>query len=384
VFPEAPVLWVDAGNFSALGIPGAGVRNEGMIEAFNRIGYAAVMLGERELAQGYETFIELGEAAEFPFVSANIVFEGSQEPLVEPYVIVPVRHRNREIRVALTGLNRYNTSFLKSTRDGRNIVVSSPFETARRLVPELRKQADVVIILTALSISQSRQLALEVPGIDLIIGANGGVLSQPHERAGDVPIVYTGNQGKYLSEIRLTLDGAEGKSSVSQPRHHYLNRDYPDDPDIKFLVFDILARENEIHRERASAEIPELNLPPGMPSYAGAGACLPCHGEIHASWKTTRHARAFESLVQEKQDFNRDCVACHTMGFGRKGGFVNAKATPEFIDVQCEACHGPASGHIEDSTRPYGTAGARSCLGCHDAENSPEFNYYSYWPRIQH
>jgi len=125
-------------------------------------------------------------------------------------------------------------------------------------------------------------------------------------------------------------------------------------------------------------------LPPGTAAYAGAGACLGCHGEIHASWKKTPHARAFESLVNDKQDFNQDCVACHTMGFGRKGGFVNAKATPEFIDVQCESCHGPASLHMEDTARPYGTAGARSCLGCHDPENSPEFDYYAYWPTIKH
>jgi hypothetical protein len=375
---------VDAGNFSAVGIPGAKVRNEGMIEAFNRIGYTAVLLGEREMSQGYEAFSALREAAEFPFLSANMVFEDSREPLVDPYTIVTVRHGERDIRVALAGLNRYNTNFLKSTPDGRNIVVASPFETARKLVPELREQADVVAVLTALSISQSRQLALEVEGIDLIIGANGGVLSRPHERSGTVPIVYTGNQGKHLSEVRLTLSPAEEASTVSQPHHHYLNRNYPSDPDIQFLVFDILARENEIHRELASADAPQVILPPGTPVYAGAGACLPCHGEIHASWKVTGHAGAFESLVKEQQDFNQDCVACHTLGFGRKGGFVNAKATPEFIDVQCEACHGPASRHIEDTARPYGTAGARSCLGCHDPENSPEFDYYAYWPKIQH
>jgi hypothetical protein len=375
---------VDTGNFAALGIPGAKVRNDGMIEAFNRIGYAAVMLGEREMSQGYEIFATLREAAEFPFVSANMVYEDSREPVVDPFVIAKVRHRERDIRVALTGLNRYNTSFLKSTRDGRNIVVASPFETARKLVPELREQADVVVLLTALSISQARQLALEVKGIDLIIGANGGVLSQPHDRSGDVPIVYTGNQGKHVSEIRLMVNSAEGAGRAPQPRHHYLNRDYPTDPDIQSLVFDILARENDIHRELASADTPKVVLPPGAPAYAGAGACLPCHGEIHASWKKTPHARAFESLVDDKQDFNQDCVSCHTMGFGRKGGFVNAKATPEFIDVQCESCHGPASRHMEDTARPYGTAGARSCLGCHDPENSPEFDYYAYWPKIQH
>ena len=80
----------------------------------------------------------------------------------------------------------------------------------------------------------------------------------------------------------------------------------------------------------------------------------------------------------------RSASACHVVGLGRRGGFINAKATPTLVDVQCEACHGPGQAHADSPAPGYGAAGARSCLGCHTEENSPEFDFFTYWPRIKH
>ena len=378
------MLFVDAGNFAAVGIPSAEIRNNGMIEGLNRIGYAAVMVGERELTAGYEMFRKMEGKAEFPFVSANFIFEDSGEPIVEPYVVHTIDRGNKQLRVAFLGLNRYNTAFLKGTDDGRNVVVSSPFEAARRLVPELRKKTDLLVLLTSLSISQSRQLAREVEGIDLIIGANGGVLSLDNDQSAGVPIVYPGNQGKYLAEVRLFVNDAEGRLEEISRRHHYLNRDYPSEPELQLMVNNVLAEENDINRQRARADVPRAVLPAGVAGFAGAEVCADCHEDVMTSWRETAHARAFHTLIDRNADFNEECVGCHVVGFGRQGGFVNAKATPELVDVQCEACHGPGSRHTEDPTLAYGVAGARSCLGCHDPNNSPEFDFYAYWPKIKH
>ncbi|MFQ5719837.1 MAG: multiheme c-type cytochrome [Acidobacteriota bacterium] len=384
VFSKSPVLYVDAGNFAAVGIPSAQIRNRGMVDGLNQIGYAAVMLGERELAAGYEAFRALAATARFPFVSANFVFEDGGEPIVDPYVVVPADHGDGVIRVAFLGLNRYNTGFIKGTDDGRNVVVTSPFETARRLVPEVREKADVVVVLTSLSISQARQLAKEVEGIDLIIGASGGVLSLDNDTSAGVPIVYPGNQGKYLSEMRLFMgEEGHGVAEVSR-RHHYLNREYPVEPALQKLVESVLAQENDMNRERASADVAKVVVPEGRPTFVGSGACGQCHDDIVASWQETGHASAFQTLVERNADFNEECVSCHVVGAGRPGGFVNAKATAGLVNVQCEACHGPGSLHTEAPEREYGAAGARSCLGCHDPTNSPGFDFYTYWPKIKH
>ena len=376
---------MDTGNFAALESQAARVRNDGMIEAFNRLGYAAVMLGERELADGYEAFTALAKKAKFPFVSANIVFEDTKKCLVQPWVTRVEKHGGVSLRVGIIGLNRYNTAFIKGTADGRNIIVSSPSEAAKRLVPELRAKVDVLVVLTSMTISQARQLARDVPGLDLVIGANGAVLSLDSDVSNGVPIVYTGNQGKYLSEVRVHWDAAAGKVQEVRRRHHYLNRDYPNDPPMHELVLATLRKENDANRAAAGmTAAPESIVVEGEAAYAGTPACMTCHEAAGTVWKASAHSHAFKTLVDQNQDFNPECVGCHVVGLGRRGGFINAKATPNLVDVQCEACHGPGRAHADAPAPGYGAAGARSCLGCHTEENSPEFDFFTYWPRIKH
>ena len=378
------MVWVDAGNFAAVGIPSSEVRTTGIIEGLNIIGYAAVMLGERELASGYDAFLKLREKAEFPFVSANFIFEDDRSTLVDPWVIHTVGEGEKQLRIGIVGLNRYNTAFLKATADGRNIIVASPVKVIREVVPSLAEKTDLVVLLTSLSISQSRQLARQVQGIDVIIGANGGVLSRPEDLSANVPIVFTGSEGKSLAEVRIMLSANPATPHRVQRTNHYLNRDYPQDPELQMLTQEVLSQENSINRDLASAEIERPVIPDTVSTYVGSEACGSCHESALLAWLQSSHSTAFETLVAKEQDFNEECVGCHTVGFGRKDGFVNAKATPELIHVQCEACHGPGSLHVKDTGARYGSAGARSCIGCHDPENSPDFDFYISWPRIRH
>ena len=60
--------------------------------------------------------------------------------------------------------------------------------------------------------------------------------------------------------------------------------------------------------------------------------------------------------------------------------------TPVHMNVNCEACHGPGSEHsknIEVKTLG-GRIDATTCVRCHDPDNSPQFQFEKYWPRIEH
>ncbi len=65
-----------------------------------------------------------------------------------------------------------------------------------------------------------------------------------------------------------------------------------------------------------------------------------------------------------------DCGACHTTGFdplGNQDGLVGIEGTWAFEGVQCEACHGPASDHIDFPTKQNITVDTSSeaCGQCH-------------------
>jgi predicted CXXCH cytochrome family protein len=78
---------------------------------------------------------------------------------------------------------------------------------------------------------------------------------------------------------------------------------------------------------------------------------------------------------------SEDCFGCHTVGRGKPSGFVSRSARPDLAGVQCESCHGFGSGHHTGLTTENAEA---LCRTCHDATNSPGFEYTSYLAKIRH
>lgn len=145
---------------------------------------------------------------------------------------------------------------------------------------------------------------------------------------------------------------------------------------------------------RALAEINLANATPpppaaqGHPSYVGAQTCLSCHSDAHAQWETTPHARAWETLVERDKAYDLECVGCHLTGYQRPGGSALGFTTG-LEGVQCESCHGPGSLHARNPTLIGDVLGgvqrevsANTCVGCHNDEHSPRFDFDAYLPRI--
>ena len=86
--------------------------------------------------------------------------------------------------------------------------------------------------------------------------------------------------------------------------------------------------------------------PPADQQYIGAKQCAACHFDQFMKWKTTKHAKSFDSLPAQYQA-DAKCLPCHTTGFGRASGFKTAAASPDLKGTSCEACHGPGSKHGE-------------------------------------
>jgi hypothetical protein len=92
--------------------------------------------------------------------------------------------------------------------------------------------------------------------------------------------------------------------------------------------------------------------------YLGFRACTKCHDSQGETWRTSAHAKAFESLkpnakieaktkakLDPKKDYTQDknCVGCHVTGYGEPGGFVSGASLDDMktlVGVTCESCHG--------------------------------------------
>lgn len=86
------------------------------------------------------------------------------------------------------------------------------------------------------------------------------------------------------------------------------------------------------------------------PYYVGMEKCKECHPEDVKTYSEWKYSRNFRILEMRGKEHDPECVPCHTTGYGQPGGFVSVEKTPHMKNVQCEACHGPASLHLKAPT----------------------------------
>lgn len=97
-------------------------------------------------------------------------------------------------------------------------------------------------------------------------------------------------------------------------------------------------------------------------SYVGNKKCKMCHLKEWQSWSETKMGKSYELLkkgveaeskkkakLDPSKDYTKDpmCLPCHTTGYGKPGGFVDMKATPDLVGVGCEMCHGPGGTYTQ-------------------------------------
>ena len=156
-----PVLLLDAGD-SLVKDEHPAVRTKGAssVELMNLLGYQAVALGEGDLVLGRETLEMRMAEAGFPFVSANLL--GSDGNLfAKPYTMLDVAGH----RIGIIGLTGQTTS--------NEFSIADPFPAAIQYVPEVGREAGIVIVLSHLGLEENRKMADVVPGIDVIVSGGG-------------------------------------------------------------------------------------------------------------------------------------------------------------------------------------------------------------------
>jgi hypothetical protein len=141
--------------------------------------------------------------------------------------------------------------------------------------------------------------------------------------------------------------------------------------------------------------------------FVGTHKCKDCHEQSYDIWKRSGHAKAYETLVElnPPRQFDPECISCHVIGwhptqyFPYESGYLSLEETPKKIDVGRENCHGPGEFHVKaemggdlEAARKYQKAMVitkeesekRQCMTCHDLDNSPDFDFETYWPEVEH
>ncbi len=174
-----------------------------------------------------------------------------------------------------------------------------------------------------------------------------------------------------------------------------LTQQVGEDPEALKLVAEYDAKVTELNL--AEAKTQPATCPAaarGEPSFVGVNGCVECHKDATVFWKQTRHASAYQTLVKVNKQFSLDCIRCHVTGWQQPGGVCRIDLPDRGgagfdghglgrRDVQCEACHGAGSEHVNDPPEHIvGKVTAATCMRCHEAANSPRFDDAKYRPYV--
>jgi hypothetical protein len=249
------------------------------------------------------------------------------------------------------------------------------------LKAKLEAEAKLVVLLYHGGPDEARKLAEAHPWLDVIVTAHEAEDYRARaEKAGGALLVNTGHKGKHLGKLDLKRT-PEGGLSAEHRFPVEMAHTLPDDPAVRGILNRYLAHVGD---EDLLSKLPKRKTANGQ-KYAGTGACLSCHAAAHKTWEKSRHAQAWETLVEAKHDRDPDCVGCHVVGLEHESGFQSIIRTAHLSDVGCESCHGPQASHAENPVQVKpAKVGAAACASCHVPDHSPNFDFESYWKKIAH
>lgn len=358
------------------------------------------------------------------FLGTNEVFYGVPDLPGSPKDRIIIELGGMTIGVAMVlGKEGQQEAFPEG---GSNDVSFTPPAEALSAAVKAFEQAktDYNVLLSSADPETSGVLAEKFPQFDFIV--SGGGPEDPNgelEAIGEAVMATVGQKGKHAGVLALYPGKEEPKIKFEMVELGHAN--FAHDPAMDDVMRDY---QQSIKDNLAAvfADMPQ-GLPPKPGTYVGVKKCAECHAAEYEKWTTTKHSHAYQSLIEGRENFegnwvsriyDPECLSCHVTGWQKQeefpyaGGFLPQEIASARGDLsrfkllkgqQCENCHGPGSVHVavmekwknnpDDVARKDFQAAVAAmtltldksiCLRCHDAENSPEFDFLEYWEKVKH
>ncbi len=217
-------------------------KGETVVPILNQLGYTAMAAGNHDFDFGFEQLLKLRDSLKYPVINAN-VFKADGSNLLVPTFQTEIGGQ----KFAFIGFVTEETPILTHPDNVKGLTIKSPVEVAKLLVPELKKAVDHVIVVSHVGIDVDREIAKNVPGIDLIVGGHSHTPLRTPENVNGTYIVQDWEYGKslgradlyYLDKELVTFSGglAEYDKNVQA------------DPEVDKLVKEVVKKVDESMNE---------------------------------------------------------------------------------------------------------------------------------------
>lgn len=211
------------------------MKGESILPILNHMGFNAMAAGNHEFDFGYQQLLKLKDGLKYPLLSANIFTQDNKQLLVPTYKV--------EIdgkKFVFFSMTAEDTPILTHPDNVKGLTFKNPIEIAKTVVPELKKEADHVILLSHVGVDVDREIAKNVPGIDLIIGGHSHTQIKEPELVNGTYIVQDWEYGKSIGRADLFYYKNE-LVTFSGGIAEYNEKVQPD-PEVDKMVKDIVKK----------------------------------------------------------------------------------------------------------------------------------------------
>ncbi|WP_350327455.1 bifunctional 2',3'-cyclic-nucleotide 2'-phosphodiesterase/3'-nucleotidase [Pectobacterium aroidearum] len=214
-------------------------------QAMNTLDYSVGNIGNHEFNYGLDYLHKALSGAKFPYVNANVLDAKTGKPLFTPYHIENKSVKDRDgkqhtLRIGYIGFVPPQIMVWDKANLTGNVTVEDITESAKKWVPEMRKQgADLVIVIPHSGLSAEPYKAMaensvyylsQIPGVDAIMFGHAHAVFPSNDFANikgadikqgtlnGVPAVMPGQWGDHLGVVDFTLNNDSGTWKVESAK----------------------------------------------------------------------------------------------------------------------------------------------------------------------
>jgi hypothetical protein len=413
-----PIIAMDLGGQVRRFGKQAEMKFERTYQSLEKMGYAAVGFGTHDLRMDMLPVAINLDPEKSMLVSANVGILDFESGFSRRYKVIEVN----AMRIGVTSvLGKTGITQLQNLED---VVIEPPGQAISKILPDLmNEQCEQMVLLVYASRQEAEDLARRFPAFDWVVAAKGA--DEPPNSPTPIKnqlgktiarLVEVGHKGMYVVAVGLYKNATPDFRYQRVPIDHR----FKDSPEMGEIF---AGYQDELETlGLAGLGLNAIEHPSGR-RFAGSEVCGDCHGTASQIHENTPHAHATQTLVDldPAREYDPECLSCHVTGwhpqnyFPFVSGYSSLEKTPHMSSNGCENCHGPAKRHAEAE---YGNIDMEDkelealreelrlqivdnegnmegqvfkpgsvvemCMECHDLDNSPDFDFQVYWPKVEH
>jgi len=245
-----PILLFDAGDFLGgsafawLALSGYAAE----LTIMQEMGYDAVVIGNHEYDYGPDVLAQYLLQAGYPEAHQKtlILASNTEAPSDHPLAALGLYRKTgmfeleNGLKIGVFGL--MGEEAIQVLGEIGDVQFLDEQEVARQAIDELKGQgADVIVAITHSGVDGDRELAREVPGIDVIVGGHSDTALYEPILQGTTIIVQAGHLGMYLGQLELAYSSNTGRVRVrneenARPFLIPIDDSFACDPEIDAMI----------------------------------------------------------------------------------------------------------------------------------------------------